>query len=77
MLVQCGVCKKIQFEGQWRDMPLPSIKHQVRNVYCPQCYDVVIARAHEKYLRTKAPSACRSSLVVWFNEHLTNRMPLP
>lgn len=62
MLVQCCVCKKVQSDGQWSEMPLPSIENEVRNGYCPHCYAAVIARAHEKHLSARVPPASSLAL---------------
>jgi hypothetical protein len=62
VLVQCCVCKKVLFDGQWREMPLPSVGHQVWNGYCSQCYEAVIARAHEKQVSAQVASALALAL---------------
>ena len=57
MLVQCCVCEKIQIDGCWKEAHRASVEDRVRNGYCPQCYDVVIGRAHEKHLGPQTRAA--------------------
>jgi len=49
VLVQCCVCKKVLFDEQWREAPVPSDGHQIRSGYCPECYETVIAKAHQSH----------------------------
>ena len=51
----CCVCKKSEFEGQWKRMPAGAV-HKMSHGYCPLCYEIVMDEIERFALQTLSKS---------------------
>lgn len=55
MIRMCCVCQKSEFEGQWQRIPAVAAK-KVSHVYCPLCYEDLMADIERFALQTLSKS---------------------